>query len=237
MRKLLFLLALLPSVAHAQWIENFAFRDTDAYCSGTDPANTTPVRCRDAGAAGDNYPVTENGVTFGFATSPSADCRRDRTTSNCSVGLAGNMFYSNTNSNSYDFRVDLPSAGTYQIRVALGDPFNNRARQQVRIYDTSTLLATIGSTTTVSGGQYLDATSTDAAAVVHTSAANWASGNQPLELTFSTTEFHILVGRGDSSSGQTDLAFLGIEEVSSGAEPQASRLNAKINSHLNGGLN
>lgn len=219
MRTLLLLLLLAPSIAHAQWVENFAFRDTDAYC--TDPTDTQSARCRNGTGSDQIYPVTNAGVTFGFVgATPQTDCRRDRTTSNCSVGLAGMMFYTNNTTNWYDFRVDLPAAGTYDIRCALGDPSNGRSRQQIRIYDTSSLLATIGSTTTTGAGQFLDCTSTDASPVLHTSAANWASGNTALRLVFSTTEMHVQIGRGDSVAGETDLSFLGIEQVATDNLPR-----------------
>jgi hypothetical protein len=96
------------------WDKGFNFRQTSGFV--TDGANETYV------LSGDSYPATRNGVTFGWEDAPSGD--RDRN-SGIDRRLAGMNFVSSAaGASAYRFRVDLPAAGDYAVRLAIGDEAN-----------------------------------------------------------------------------------------------------------------
>jgi hypothetical protein len=209
MKKLYLLLLILASAsidsAEAQWIKEFNFRNTSGYC--TDGANATYALCINGAVTGDAYPVTRNSVTFGFDPSVFTDCRTDQEVANCDK-LAGRHFRNN-NGTQTTFRVDLPNAGTYRIRLALGDNWYSRSNLTVQVYDNATLKRTVSCASTTPG-QFCDATGT-----VRANAATWISANAAVEDTFATTTFFLKIGTASASSDETAIAHLSIEEVTS----------------------
>ena len=207
MRHFLFIALLFPSVALGQWKEGFNARDTSGYC--TDPADTQYFRMQ-GNDGGDIYPVTRNGVTFG-ATGNIGDPRRNR---NASVDcrLAGSMSRANNTASPGVVRVDLPSAGQYTFRLAMGQEGSQSAiaNNRVQIYDDTTLLLTVDDASIASNHF------TDATGVERTSAADWVTNNASVTLTFATTTFFLKFGYGDgSTSGTTVVSHWNLEQVQS----------------------
>lgn len=90
------------------------FRATSGYV--TDGTNETYCE------ASDTYPTTRDGYTFGWDSSTSvSELNRN---SGVDRRLAGINYLSKTNTTRY-FRLDLPSAGTYEIHLAVGDVNNS----------------------------------------------------------------------------------------------------------------
>jgi hypothetical protein len=194
MRYLLLLAVFFISTsAEAQWIKKFNFRATSGYC--TDGTNETYV-------VGDSYPTTRNSVTFGW-TAAYGDRLRDRDAAKCSRHAGTNR---NDNGTNKTFQVDLPSTGTYRIRIAMGEATNSET-QYFEIKDGSTDLATCSGVSTTAN-QYADSGCT-----VRTSHTDWDSNAATLESTFATTTLNIQVGPDSVQSGTSTLAHLSIEQV------------------------
>lgn len=212
MMKVLFTLAFMTAALCGQGVQQlllaetsgttslqigFDFRATSGYV--TDPANTQFVS--DATAYnGTTACVGNQSVICGWEGT--ANGSRDRSTS-VDARLAGLVFIDN-NSATPCFRVDLPSAGTYSIRLALGDDSNSQ-NNKLTIKDNTTVLATIGSPTVTSAAHFLDATGTDY------SSTSWPGGNTAINLTFSTTILRACLGanNGDSTTNSA-VAYIGI---------------------------
>jgi hypothetical protein len=186
------------------WDKGFNFRATSVYV--TDGPNATYV-IETGGNAANQYPITRNGVTFGWIGVAGGFQTRNRSLSN-DVRLAGCHFPSN-GSGLVDkrFRVDLPSAGQYQVWLAVGDPSNRAANATVAIYHGTTLLASYGPTS-LSGNSLIDA-----AGIVRTAAA-WVSagGGSPLSATFATTTLFIDIGN-TASAGASPISHLFISQA------------------------
>lgn len=227
MKKLIFILGFLivPLTASAQsWDKGFFFRDSSGYC-GSDPSYGGYARSKDSGT-GDTYPTsrTINGssVTFGSTADP-GDSRRDRDSSLCSIGLSGLTFEANSAGSPALWRVDLPSAGTYDIRFALGRPFafGSPGKQKACIFDDTTQLFCCTLNTDLTAGHYLDANCTD-----HSSPTNWSNNNTAVRATFSTTTLILKYGFGDgSTSGETMVDLLRITSVDATPTPTATPTN------------
>jgi hypothetical protein len=104
------------------------------------------------------------------------------------------------------FRVDLPGAGTYSVRLAIGDATTAHTNVRVRIYDNASLLTTLGPSATT-GGSFRDATYTEY------TAANWpASNTLATGLVFASAIFKIRI---DSSDDNGVIAHLYMTRTSS----------------------
>lgn len=182
------------------WDKGFNFRSTSGYV--TDGTDETYV------LAGDNYPVTRNGVTFGYTTGmPSANAK-DRSTSN-DVRLAGTHVVPNTPAQE-TIRVDLNSAADYDIRLALGDGLYSHLYTYVQLLDNATAVLTITDTNGQSGNAFLDATGAEY------TAPNWPGSNTKVTKTFATTTFFMTMGSPDAQSDKTPTAHLFLSEVATG---------------------
>ena len=171
----------------ASWIYNF--RATDGYVSYTDEIPVT----------GDSYPTSAGGISHGWESGPGQT--RDRSTS-VDARLAGQnaAFDGNTNV----FRVDLPSSGAYNIRLALGDAVFNTQVEVALLDDASTLWSL---SQFVVGGSFADA-----AGDVY-SAANWPAGNTAAQHTFSSSILRLSFA---ASGGDSKIAHLFVEEAGGG---------------------
>jgi hypothetical protein len=130
-----------------------------------------------------NYPrTTAQGNTVGWVISEDSGAR-DRVASN-DDRIRGHHFHQ---SNSAYYRIDLPAAGNYVVRLASGDG-NYSISTRVDILDTTTPLATLCNGTTSAANRFFDANGTE-----HT-AANWPANNTPRSLTFSTTQLRLTNG-------------------------------------------
>ena len=125
------------------------------------------------------------------------------------------------------WRVDLPHTGDYDIRLAIGEAagFQSPTNQKVRIYDNTTLKATITYLGTLTAGHYVDANG-----VEHNSAAAWAASNSSIRLNFTTTTLFMDYGYGDGvTDGITNVALLRISEASAGPTPTPTATNTPTN--------
>lgn len=195
---------LLINDVEAQWKEGFNFRDTLAYC--TDPTDSQ-ILCYTSGVGCDSpYPTTAGGVTFG-ATNNTGDNKRDRDNA-VDCRLAGISFQENNAVTQNIVQVDLPAAGNYKFRLAMGDPTGGDVNYRAQVYDNTTLLATINDASCASGA-FVDATG-----VERTSAADWVSNNAEATYTFATTTAFVKWGHGDgSTSGNTFMSHFQFEQV------------------------
>lgn len=151
----------------------FNFRDSSGFV--TDGANETY-------AISEDYPQTRNGITFGYTARPNLNTR-DRNSGN-DRRLAGCHF----NAGGVDsvFRVDLPSAGSWDIRLALGDASNGQVIN-IELKDNTTSLLTIVNVDTTAANNFLDATG----AIL--SAANWPANNTKVTKTFASTILNLII--------------------------------------------
>lgn len=176
------------------------FRATSGYA--TDGAGETY-------SLGEAYPTTRGSQTFGWGSNRTGNSR-DRAATNAHT--SGIVFIANGGSTD-TFTVDLPSTGTYDVRLAIGDATNGQAHKIVVKDDTTTLATITGST---SAGQWLDATGT-----VRTSYLLWESDNVALSLTFATTKLVLTVGD-PSGSAATTISHVSYVSSSSGASASGS---------------
>lgn len=152
----------------------------------------------------DVFPTSRGGLpNFGFVGAGvfSWDSR-DRN-SGFPVELAGMAYKTDFNGNERDFRVTLPSAGDYKIRLALGDSNEGRTIY-AQIFDNTTVRSTFD-TTTSGSNRWRDATNTELTEVT------WPTSNAQITLTFATTTF--LLRWGDGVSKTAFISHLEIEEV------------------------
>src|SRR5208337_341975 len=115
------------------WQQGFDFRNTSTFV--TDPSGDTYVLNTTA------YPTKGNGVTYGWVNTRPVSAR-DRN-AKLDPRLAGiNFVYNGTPATFY---VDLPSPGTYNVSLAMGDAGNGQCwvQCQVQFLDGSTVLATV----------------------------------------------------------------------------------------------
>src|SRR5271157_4736393 len=155
----------------------FDFRNTSTFV--TDPPGDTYV------LPSTTYPRTVNGVTFGW-TAPNLVQARDRSTS-VDARLAGINFVSN--GSPATFYVDLPSAGSYNLSLALGDEGYSQCwtQCQIQFLDGSTVLATVPGGPT-NYGYFYDAEGKN------WSAATWPTSNLSQQVTLVGTRLTMVVG-------------------------------------------
>lgn len=137
---------------------------------------------------GEAYPTTRGGLTFGWSANRTGTAR-DRGNSGYDRRLAGTVF--SANSTPTDFRIDLPSTGTAQIRLAIGDLASSQLNR-LQLLDGATVFATLSGDTTST--QFIDATG-----VIRTD-VQWPANNVALSHTFTTTTFIVRVGDGVTSA-------------------------------------
>jgi hypothetical protein len=152
----------------------------------------------DAGeySAGADYPfTTAQGNTVGWesALADMGGDRRDRSTVP-DVRLAGLHWIGADPpwTPGLDFRLDLPSAGNYDINLASGDYSYARGPNKMELLDTSTSLGVLVNAATSAAAMFLDATG------VERTAAAWPGSNAAVTKTFSTAICRFRVGGGAS---------------------------------------
>jgi hypothetical protein len=170
------------------------FRNSSGYVSDVSPDTFET-------SVSNNYPrTTAQGNTVGYTANGGGTMQARNRNSGNDPKLAGCHFI--TTSLAL-YRIDLPAAGTYRIRLALGEA-NYACDISCDILDDFTLLTSI---TGATGGsnRFLDATG-----VARTHAA-WLSSNAYYEGTFATT---ILRVRTNVAGGGTGThAHVYVEEV------------------------
>jgi hypothetical protein len=145
------------------------FRATSGFVTDIAP-NTYDV--------GDLYPTTRNGVTFGWGGAAGIDARNRNASAD--PRLAGIVFRSN-DGNVNTWQLDLPSAGTYNINLALGDAEGgNPQNNYFQLLDNTTSKILFNPVATGVN------TFADAAGNLWTS-ANWPANNVAASVVFATT--------------------------------------------------
>lgn len=137
---------------------------------------------------GDTYPTTRGGVTFGWSSGASA---RDRSAS-VDRRLAGINFVAGNAGST--FRVDLPSSGSVDVHIAIGDDAAQQNNQKWQIKDNATQLVSHGPVTAVSGAHFLDETATDYADTA------WPGSQTAETFTFSSTTFFFVPNSGTADN-------------------------------------
>ncbi len=176
--------------------KGFNFRQTSGYV--TDGATDTYVLPTDA------YPVTRNGVTFGWNAGVNS---ADRNASN-DARLAGIHFNSG---GGYEFRVDLPATGDYVVHLGVGDDSGGgTGSQTVDVKDNATTKFSLTSRTYSTAHQFYDAGDNARTNVT------WPGSEVGVTATFASTTFKLAIG----SSGFWVVAHLFIHQVpASGGKP------------------
>jgi hypothetical protein len=147
-------------------------RNTAGYI--TDPTNTSYL------VDGDAYPTTRSiggeNVTYGYTDSATRDSFDIDDTKG---RLAGCCFSLDAD---LTIRVDLPEAGTYSFRLAMGSTNGGFGTLQSELYDNASLLDTFTGDTSGVAGSFIDANE-----VQRVDAATWESSNVAREYTFAST--------------------------------------------------
>lgn len=206
MKRLLPLIVILwASVASAADI-GINFRSTAGYC--TDPANTTYVLA-------ETYPTTRNSWTFGWDGGLEYDDRN----SGIDCRLAGAHKWAN-NQTPRVFRIDLLSAGSKDIHIALGDASADRAYQYVEVYDNATLLLTIDKSSGTTAPAWYDAGGN-----LRSSAALWTANEVAFNATFASTTCYVKLGHPSAGTGYSSISHVRIYDAAA-AVNTLSVLNA-----------
>ena len=197
---LIFLFSLLFSLnaaAAGGWQQGFDFRNTAAFV--TDPPGDTYV------LPTMKYPTTANGVTFGWVKTSLVQ-GRDRN-AKLDPRLSGVNFA--TNGSPATLYVDLPSPGTYNLSLALGDAGYQACwvQCQIQFLDGNTVVATVtkGSTNL---GYFYDMAGNN------WSAAAWPGSNVSQQVTLTGSRLTVVVGTNNASGDSTPIAFLGVAQAS-----------------------
>ena len=179
------------------WQQGFDFRNTATFV--TDPPGNTYVLSSTA------YPSKGNGVTYGWVKTSLVGAR-DRNAA-LDPRLAG-VNYAN-NGSPATFYVDLPSPGTYNLSLALGDAGYQQCwvQCQVQFLDGNTVLATV-TEGSIALGSFYDAMGNK------WSAAAWPSSNLSQSVNISGTRLTVVVGTSKSTGDVTPIAFLGVVQAS-----------------------
>ncbi len=192
---LLFLIASLSSAQTFQ--QGFDFRNTSTFV--TDPSGDTYV------LPTTKYPTMVNGVSFGWVNTYLVQ-GRDRN-AKLDPRLAGvNLI---TNGSPATFYVDLPSPGTYNLSLAMGDAGYQECwvQCQIQFLDGNTVVATLTEGTT-NLGYFYDAVGNN------WSAAAWPGSNVSRQVTLSGTRLTVVVGTNQATGDMTPIAFLGVSQGS-----------------------
>lgn len=196
-------------------IQEINFRGTTAYGSG----DSADAYVQNTAAGSNNYPTTTpQGVTVGWDTGLSIEHRDVPHGVTPDIRLLG-LAASSPGSGQGEYRVDLPSTGTYRIRLAMGDDDNTRPNQKCEIFDNTTSKG-VAIATGSSNHFWRDATD------VEYNAANWVTSNSPVDITFSSTIAKFLFGDGTNNWA---VAHIRIESVSGGPPATNTGDGLKLN--------
>ena len=186
----------LTVTAAGGWAIGFDFRATSNYV--TDPPGDTYV------LASTSYPTSFNGTDFGWANTNLVQASNRST--QIDPRLAGINYA--TNGSPAIFLVNLPSAGTYNLSLAMGDAGYPECwvQCQIQFLDGNTVLATITEGLT-DLGYFYDAQGNN------WSAAQWPTSNISQEVTLQGTQLKVVVGTNQSTGDLTPIAFLGVAQA------------------------
>jgi hypothetical protein len=139
------------------------------------------------------YPrTTPQNNTVGYTTGSWGSNARDRNPANDRRLVGAHAVASGDAPR--DYRIDLPTAGTYNIRLAAGDGAYV-INTKVELFDNSSSLGVLCSGSTGAGNAFKDATDT-----IYT-AANWPGSNTAVSKTFTSTICLFRIGDGVNTCG------------------------------------
>lgn len=148
----------------------------------------------DTYSLGEAYPTTRGGLTFGWdGAVTAADV-------NTIVSPFGGNNYTTNNGTRRTFRIDVPAAGRYQLRLLL-DSNVTTSRQYAVIKDGSTTLFTLDS---VSASQF----AMDAGSESVYPSSQYALFNGARVITLTSTALNIEIGTPAADTGRTGLAHV-----------------------------
>lgn len=150
--------------------------------------------------AGNAYPTAANGVTFGWY---GGDRNFANRSTQLPVSLAGIAFVHNNGMQAV-FRIDLPTPGTYNINLAIGDAESGRINGYVKIMDSGTVVAEFPDVDT-SAGTFVDATG-----VIRMSPEEWVSSNASITHTFTGSILTVVVGQPVTSAGVSVISHIAV---------------------------
>jgi hypothetical protein len=179
--------------------KGFNFRLTNPYV--TDGTNEIRVDLSEAYPSG----KTIDGDSFDCGFESSSSTGQANRNAALDARLAGIVY--KFGGTPDDFRIDLPSAGNYIIRLAVGDATDAQT-QNLDLLDGSSVLLSISNVAT-GIEQFIDASGT-----LRTSAANWVSNQAETQYTFSTTILRVRLKT--PTAGSTTLAHLAIRQATGG---------------------
>jgi hypothetical protein len=177
------------------WQQGFDFRHTTTFV--TDPSGSTYVLATTA------YPTRGNGITYGWVNTSLVQ-GRDRN-AKLDPRLAGVNLA--TNGSPATFYVDLPSSGTYNLSLAMGDAGYQECwvQCQIQFLDGNKVLATV-TRGSINLGYFYDANGNT------WSAAVWPASNVSQQVTLTGTRLTVIVGTSQASGDMTPIAFLGLTQ-------------------------
>lgn len=150
--------------------------------------SVVPSSTETSGLQGIVYPTPVSGTNMGWDNATSGT--RDSSTVP-PAPFAGH--HRNEAANLATFRIDLPSAGTYTIRLASGSYTGGFGTNKIEIFDNVTSKLTINASTS-GADKYLDANYNSN--TTERTSANWAANNQSVDIAFASTTFLLKVGSG-----------------------------------------
>lgn len=167
------------------------FRATAGYVTNPTGTGLAPLTAGQSSAYPASLTIGSTTITCGVTAGTPGERDRD---SGVDARLAGVWNDADGGANVRVFRIDVPSSGVYRLRGAWGDAANS-ATIKASIVDSngSTVLATVAAGTSISTGQFIDASG-----VTRTSAADWVTNNAPIEVTVSGTS--LFLNWGDASA-------------------------------------
>lgn len=193
------------------WPWEFNFSQTD---TGDNPSTSTYV-------IGDAYPTTRtiNGVSVTFGWEDSIDSRNRA--GGIDIRLDGINF---PTGNQAKFRVDLPSPGTYEIRIANGDQGSSQGAQHVEFRDNASTLVTLDDAGGTGASHYNDATGVDR------TETTWPGSNAASTQVFSSSIFRLVMGNAGGGGGAHVIAHLSLNQIAaaSGQLPRPTIVSQSI---------
>lgn len=188
-----------------KWIN---IRATQAFV--TDGANSTSLNEDDVAQGIYPISVTLDSDTFNIGLDDPLQYR-DRD-SGADPRLAGMGFCANDGASVKTLRINVPAAST-EVRLAFGDPSNDRSYMEWAVYDNATLLETIAVNTNTPAGQWRDAAGT-----LRATNAAWISSNTAKTYSISSGILFIKIGSATAQSDVTALATVGIQQPSTSSQ-------------------
>lgn len=162
--------------------QGLPFRSTSSYVTdgADDSVETSTANTTDSAVYAVSYPrTTAQGNTVGWENISGGIYTRNRNTAGAK--LAG-FHFPDEAASAQRWRMDLPSAGQYAIRLAMGDYSYGSQTCGVIIYDDTTNVLQVSGVTTTAANRYIDASGVERIGV-----SGWDGNNVAVTRTFAST--------------------------------------------------